>query len=30
MALLFSAERESWLISPYFVPGATGTLLLAG
>ena len=30
MALLFSAERDSWLISPYFVPGETGTLLLAG
>ncbi len=30
MSLLFSAERESWLISPYFVPGAGGTLLLAG
>ena len=30
MALLYSAERDSWLISPYFVPGETGTLLLAG
>ena len=24
------AERDSWMISPYFVPGETGTLLLAG
>lgn len=30
MALLFSAQRDSWLISPYFVPGEGGTLLLAG
>lgn len=30
MALLFSARRQSWLISPYFVPGDAGTLLLAG
>jgi len=29
-ALLFSAQRQSWLISPYFVPGDAGTLLLAG
>jgi len=29
-ALLFSAQRQSWLISPYFVPGEGGTLLLAG
>jgi len=30
MALLFSAERESWIVSPYFVPGASGNLLLGG
>ena len=30
MALLYSAERDSWLISPYFVPGEGGTLLMAG
>ncbi len=30
MALLFSARHDSWLISPYFVPGSGGTLLLAG
>ena len=30
MKLLYSAERDSWMISPYFVPGETGTLLLAG
>jgi putative cardiolipin synthase len=30
LALLFSAQRESWLISPYFVPGEGGTLMLAG
>ena len=30
MALLFSAQRDSWMISPYFVPGENGTLLLAG
>lgn len=29
-ALLFSAERESWIVSPYFVPGTSGNLLLAG
>ncbi len=30
MALLFSAEQESWVISPYFVPGEAGTLMLSG
>ena len=30
MALLFSAERESWIISPYFVPGDGGTMMLTG
>ena len=30
MALLFSAQQESWIISPYFVPGEAGTLMLAG
>ncbi len=29
-ALLFSAKHQSWLISPYFVPGESGTLLLVG
>ena len=29
-ALLYSAQRESWLISPYFVPGEPGTLMLVG
>lgn len=29
-ALLYSAQHESWLISPYFVPGEAGTLMLAG
>src|SRR5699024_1267409 len=30
MALLYSTKHRSWLISPYFVPGSNGTLLLAG
>src|SRR5699024_9671208 len=30
MALLYSTKHRSWLISPYFVPGSHGTLLLAG
>ena len=29
-ALLYSARRENWLVSPYFVPGEAGTLLFAG
>ncbi len=29
-ALLFSAQHDTWMISPYFVPGEGGTLLLAG
>ncbi len=29
-ALLFSAKHQSWLISPYFVPGESGTMLLVG
>ncbi|WP_423458545.1 phospholipase D family protein [Ottowia sp. VDI28] len=29
-ALLYSARHDSWLISPYFVPGEAGTLMLAG
>ncbi len=29
-ALLYSARHESWLISPYFVPGEAATLMLAG
>ncbi|MDO5625544.1 MAG: phospholipase D family protein [Pseudomonadota bacterium] len=30
LKLLFSAETETWLISPYFVPGGPGALALAG
>jgi putative cardiolipin synthase len=30
MALLYSARQESWLMTPYFVPGKGGTVLLAG
>jgi len=30
MALLFSAQRQTLLISPYFVPGDAGALLLNG
>ena len=30
MALLFSAQRQSWIISPYFVPGDPGTFMLTG
>lgn len=29
-ALLFSAQHDTWMISPYFVPGEGGTLLLTG
>ncbi|HMN92634.1 MAG TPA: phospholipase D family protein [Hydrogenophaga sp.] len=30
MQLLFSAHERSWLMSPYFVPGDPGVLLLTG
>lgn len=30
LGLLFSARHESWTVSPYFVPGDSGTLLLSG
>lgn len=30
MALLFSAQQQNWIMSPYFVPGESGNLLLAG
>lgn len=30
MALLYSAKEETWIISPYFVPGNEGALLLSG
>ncbi|MCK9517231.1 MAG: phospholipase D family protein [Ottowia sp.] len=30
MALLFSAQRNNWIMSPYFVPGEPGSLLLSG
>lgn len=30
MALLYSAQEETWIISPYFVPGNEGALLLSG
>lgn len=30
MALLFSARQHSWIMSPYFVPGEPGSLLLSG
>ena len=30
MALLFSAREHSWIMSPYFVPGEPGSLMLAG
>lgn len=30
MALLFSARQQSWIMSPYFVPGEPGSLLLSG
>ena len=30
MTLLFSARQESWVISPYFVPGDGGALMLSG
>ena len=29
MALLFSAQRENWMISPYFVPDEQGAMLLS-
>lgn len=29
MALLFSAQRGSWIISPYFVPGDGGAMMLS-
>lgn len=29
-ALLYSAEKENWIISPYFVPGNSGSVLLSG
>lgn len=29
-ALLYSAEKENWIISPYFVPGNSGAVLLSG
>lgn len=30
MALLFSAQRQNWIMSPYFVPGDLGSLMLSG
>lgn len=30
MALLYSARKSNWLISPYFIPGETGVYLLSG
>lgn len=29
-ALLYSAKEENWIISPYFVPGNSGAVLLSG
>ncbi len=29
-ALLYSARRDLWIISPYFVPGPAGSLIMAG
>lgn len=30
MALLYSAEEENWIMSPYFVPGEAAKLMLSG
>ena len=30
LALLFSARKQSWIVSPYFVPGESGSLLFSG